>query len=92
MTMLSPYSSFTFLHLERSSIMEMPGVSSIISLEFPMVPIPSTTASQSESDRVPVLSFWESTLDSMESIRLTSCSLDISRLNTMQGIFFLTAM
>ena len=56
-----------------------------------MTPIPSTTASQSESVREPVRSFWESTLDSMESIRFTSCSLDISRLNTIQGRLLRTA-
>ena len=63
----------------------------MISLELPIVPMPSTTASQSESVSVPVRSFWESTFDSIDSIRLTSCSFDISRLNTMQGSPFLTA-
>ena len=71
--------------------MEIPGVSSITSLALPMIPTPSTTASQSESVREPVRSFWASTLDSMESIRLTICSLDISRLNTIQGSFLRTA-
>ena len=89
--MLRPCSSFIFLHLLRNSVMLMPGVSSMISLEFPMMPIPSTTASQSASVRLPVRSFWESTLDSIESIRFTSCSLDISRLNTIQGRPFRTA-
>ena len=84
-TMLRPYSSFIFRHLDRSSVMDMPGVSSMIILELPMTPMPSTMASQSMSVRLPVRSFWESTLDSMASIRFTSCSLDISRLKIMQG-------
>ena len=71
--------------------MEIPGVSSMVRAEFPMIPIPSTTASQSASVSVPVRSFWESTLDSMASIRFTSCSFDISRLKIIQGRFFFTA-
>ncbi len=51
-----------------------------------------TTASQSASVRVPVRSFWESTLDSMDSIRFTSCSFDISRLKIRQVFCLRTAI
>ena len=77
--MEKPFSSMSLRHLVRISEMLMPGVSSIMMPELPMTPTPSTTESQSASEREPVLNFWASTPDSMDSRRLASCSLDISR-------------
>ena len=60
--------------------MVIPGVSSMISLERPTVLDAFHQAIPVVSVRLPVRSFWASTLDSMAKSRLTSCSLDISRL------------
>ena len=55
------------------------GVSSMISLELPIVPAPSISFSQSLSERLPVRRACASTLDSRENRRFTSCSFDISK-------------
>ena len=60
------FSSLYFLHLERSSAILIPGVSSMIRLEFPTTPALSISFSHSASARLPVRRCWESTLDSME--------------------------
>ena len=44
--------------------------------------IPSIILGQSDSPKLPVFILLNSTLDCAESIRWTSCSFDISRLNT----------
>ena len=66
---------------------EVDNVSSIISLESPITPAPSTNFSQSASERFPVLRAWASTLDSRENIRFTSCSFDISKENMATAKF-----
>ena len=81
MIMERPNSILNFLHLLRSSPIEIPGVSSMISFELPILPAPSIRFSQSASCRLPVRSFWASTLDSRANRRLTSCSFDISSEN-----------
>ena len=50
----------------------------------------STISLHSWSERSPVLSFCESTLEFMARIRLASCSFDISRENMAVVTFFLT--
>ena len=84
------FSSLYFLHLERISVTDIPGVSSMIIGEAATVPALSIRRSQSPDCRRPVRISWASTLDSMASIRLTSCSWDISRLKITVGIWFFT--
>ena len=74
-------SSLYFRHLDRISAILIPGVSSMIRLERPMISAPSTSFVQSSSFRLPVRIFCESTCDSIARSRFTSCSFDISRLN-----------
>ena len=76
------FSILYFLHFERSSAIEIPGVSSIISCDFAMLSAPSMSLPQSLESRRPLRILSASTVDSRLSIRLTSCTLDISRLNT----------
>ncbi len=71
--------------------MLMPGVSSMIRLDLPICAALSINCSHSASDKLPVRRCWESTWDSMENRRFTSCSLDISRLNIATVLFCLNA-
>ncbi len=55
------------------------------------IPAPVVSFGQSESERYPVRSLWESTLATEQSMRWTSCSLDISRLKMATGMCSWTA-
>ena len=85
------FSSLNFLHFERISPILIPGVSSIIILEFPIILADSTMLAHSLSLKSPIRIFWELTIEFWERIRLISCSLDISKLKMATGILCLTA-
>ena len=87
----SPCSAFSRRALARISKREMPGVSSMKMGDSDRIPAPVVSFGQSESERYPVRSLWESTLATEHSIRCTSCSFDISRLKMATGMCSWTA-
>ena len=71
--------------------MLIPGVSSMIMLELPIILADSTMFAHSLSLKSPFLIFCELTIEFCEIIRLISCSLDISKLNMATGMLCFTA-
>ena len=69
----------------------IPGVSSIYIFASDNGPIDPANFVQSSSSSFPVLTLLLSTIDSLHRILFTSCSFDISKLNTATGTFDFTA-
>src|SRR5574342_611106 len=82
----SPCSAIRRRALARISRSEMPGVSSMKMGASDRRPAPVVSFGQSASERYPVRSLCESTLETEQSMRCTSCSLDISRLKMATGM------
>ena len=72
--------------------MLIPGVSSIIIFELPIILADSTMLAHSLSVKSPIRIFCELTIEFCDKIRLTNCSLDISKLNIATGILCFTAI
>jgi len=81
MTSPRSFSILYFLHFERSSEIEIPGVSSIIRCDFAILSAPSINLPQSLESRRPFLNLSASTVDSRLSILFTSWTFDISNEN-----------
>ena len=81
-----PFSILSFLHFERISLTDIPGVSSMMSVDSPSILALSTSSPHSLGFKEPVRMDCASIFEFMESKRLANCSLDISRLKNTVGI------
>ena len=78
----SPCSSCTRRALERISGTEMPGVESMNMPAGPMLIMASDSLTHSSSEIWPRRTFCMSTMASVQSMRMASCSAGISSENT----------